>query len=79
MDFANKTSVFAPNTLKLTMKVEGWPFKSLQNSLAIVLDAASNEYNTQACNINSQTDSGGSLAWYVLNFCGVSMYLLKII
>eukprot|EP00026_Physarum_polycephalum_P000466 Phypoly_transcript_00467.p1 GENE.Phypoly_transcript_00467~~Phypoly_transcript_00467.p1 ORF type:complete len:1577 (+),score=152.41 Phypoly_transcript_00467:25-4731(+) len=72
--FANKTTSLAANTLKVNVNVKNWPFRSAQNYLAVILDAASAQQTTQACNLDSNTNSNGSLTWYVLTINGVAMY-----
>jgi hypothetical protein len=39
------------------------------------MDAASDQQATKSCNIDSSTNSNGSLTWYQLTINGVAMYL----
>jgi hypothetical protein len=41
VEFANITTVYPADTLKLTIIVEKWQFSSLANSLVIVMDSGS--------------------------------------
>lgn len=72
--FANQTNEYLPNTLKLTVAVLNWPFLSIDNSLALVLDASNPNQATQSCNIASETNEAGSLQWVQITINGQAMY-----
>lgn len=78
--FANKTTNYAANTIKLQVEVRNWPFKSLQNSLSLVFGAQrsdSKSANGADCEkFEIAEDSNGNLNSYMFYVNGVVMYPL---
>jgi len=70
---ANTTYAFPPNVLKVNVKVQNWPFKSINHSLAIV-------FETQMASLpngftqNSSTYESGSLSWFAMNADSISLF-----
>ncbi len=80
--FAGKATSFPPNTLKINFKVQGWPFKSLQNSMAMIMDAHYNVPTThteapKTC-YKASTDDSGNLKWFLMNVDDTEMYVLDL-
>jgi len=71
--FAGDTTAFAPNTIKLSITVVNWPFRSVQNSLAFILGSDTKQ-QTSKCNVDSGTDSSGNLQWFTITLNSTSMY-----
>lgn len=71
-EFAGTTTIYKAHTLKLNVRVHNWPFYSLSNNLAIVLD--SNNQEPSAC-VDQDEDESGSLRWVMVNVDDVSLYL----
>ncbi len=72
VSFANTTKQYAANSVKLNMIIENWPFKSIQNSLALILDSQNTQKHTQSC-IQSGKDISGNLVWFQITVNGVAM------
>ncbi len=72
--FANSSTNIAANSLKLNVRIQNWPFMSIDNSLVLVFNASSPNNPTSSCNINPGEDSSGSLQWSVVVINGVSLY-----
>lgn len=70
--FANTTTHYAANSVKLNMIIENWPFKSIQSSLALILDSQNNQQHAQPC-IQSGEDINGNLAWFQITVNGVAL------
>jgi len=68
--FADTPMSFAANTLKVNIKVRSWPFASVQNSLAFVMDAKSPAQGVSRSTLNSQ----GNVEWLMIEFEGYSLY-----
>jgi hypothetical protein len=76
MSFAGTISTFAPNTLKISVAIQNWPFLALTNSLAIIFDAgaSANSQNSKLC-LNAQASgNSGSLQWLLASIGDVSWY-----
>ncbi len=73
--FANETLALPSNTIKLNLNIQDWPFRSLQNNLAITYNSVGS--NQQPPCVSSQLDASGSLRWFIFTFSGVEMYLNK--
>jgi len=71
--FAETPLDFAANTLKVNIKVRSWPFTSVQNSLAFVMDAKSPSKATQQVS-RSSVDSSGNVEWLIITFEEYSLY-----
>jgi len=71
--FAGETTAFAPNTIKLSITIQNWPFSSLEHSLAFILRSDTKE-ETSKCNVDSGTDSSGNLQWVTVTINSTSMY-----
>jgi len=71
--FAETPIEFAANTLKVNIKVSSWPFTSVQNSLAFVMDAKSPSKATQQVS-RSSVDSSGNVEWLIITFEEYSLY-----
>lgn len=74
INFANVTTNYAANTLKLNVRIANWPFLTIANSLAIVFDAKNTDVKTESCNLNNH-DVNTDLQWFVVSINGTSMYL----
>lgn len=70
--FANVNTTYKANTLKLNVRVHDWPFYTISNNLAIVLD--SNNQESSVC-VNDEKDESGSLRWVMVNTDNISLYL----
>lgn len=73
---------FKKDTVKLQVRVQSWPFRSLQNSLLIIFETQSespNSNNNPDCQLvtSSSYDSNENLNWYSMNVEGVEMYLQR--
>ncbi len=75
MTFANVTTTYPQHTVKLGMRIENWPFRSLRNNLAIVLETNASADATKCQRVRSISDETGNLKWFTVNVEGVSMYL----
>ncbi len=76
VNFAGSAISIPANTLKITVKVNSWPFKSLTNSLSLemsAIPARSFDFSSSK-NVTSQVDPGGSLQWYMLNMAHQRVY-----
>ncbi len=77
--FANTITDYTAHTLKFNMKVKNWPFRSLQSSLAIVLDTQAQTQSENPCETTqSATDETGNLKWITISLNGVTVYLIAI-
>lgn len=75
MTFANVTTTYSPNTLKLYVTISNWPFRALANSLLLTLDSAASE---KATCINDNTKPGNeNLRWMMVVVDDVSLYPSK--
>jgi type IV secretory pathway VirB6-like protein len=85
--FANITKVYPANTLKLTVEVTSWGFKSISNKLIINFDTTPlqqqqqqqqqiNNNNKENNCIDSDHDGGGSLRWVAIQVGESTLYLL---
>jgi len=77
VQFANKTSMIAAHTMKLEIQVQNWPFKSLSNSLVILLSSRQNGssqiYDPTKIS-QTKIDSNGNLNWFIANTNGSEIY-----
>lgn len=78
MEFAKINTTFQPHSIKIGVRVNTWPFRSLSNSLHVVFadNAKMNTGNINpACvNVNDNTDESGSLRWLMVVMYNVSLY-----
>jgi len=75
IQFANETTVYSGNTIKLNVIISNWPFTSLENTLEVVMDARDAAQQASTCNIKSQSDpNSGSLQWITITINGEVMY-----
>jgi hypothetical protein len=75
LEFANTSTLYAANTLKLQIDINSWPFRALANFLEIVIDSSSTDPAQTTCVLN-QTDESSGLRWLlVVVVGGVSLYL----
>ncbi len=58
------------------MKILEWPFKSIQNTLALVLQAQDEQQQAKSCNFQSGNDTSGNLVWFQITVGGVAIYLI---
>jgi hypothetical protein len=72
--FANKTTNYQKNTLKLAVTVQNWPFYNLVNKLSIVMVSGSAN-GESVCTQSTQSDENGSLQWALLVIGSSSLYL----
>eukprot|EP00026_Physarum_polycephalum_P015775 Phypoly_transcript_16546.p1 GENE.Phypoly_transcript_16546~~Phypoly_transcript_16546.p1 ORF type:complete len:216 (+),score=36.38 Phypoly_transcript_16546:186-833(+) len=75
--FANTTSIFPANTLKLAIQIHDWPFQSLRNSLEIILGSKekSKSSTPDACTeFQATKDENQDLKWFTLNVNGNTLY-----
>eukprot|EP00026_Physarum_polycephalum_P002699 Phypoly_transcript_02707.p1 GENE.Phypoly_transcript_02707~~Phypoly_transcript_02707.p1 ORF type:complete len:863 (+),score=100.25 Phypoly_transcript_02707:263-2590(+) len=73
LTFAGNTTTFGPNTLKINVKIENWPFLALPNSLAIVLDSNAKNQENGGC-VNSHSSDSGNLLWILVVVGKESLY-----
>lgn len=73
INFANTSTTFTPDTIKLAIQVQLWPFYSLSNSLEIVME--SKDRDTESSCVTNEKDSSGNLRWLIVVVNGVSLYL----
>lgn len=80
IDFANISTTYEANTIKIAFKVQNWPFSALQNYLSIKFDSAASETseNEESC-MNGGTDEAGNLRWFMLYIGELALYLLAFI
>lgn len=71
--FADMSSHFAANTIKLAVQIRNWPFRSLQNSLALVLESNTSSDASQC--VKKNEDENANLKWFTINVDGVTLYL----
>eukprot|EP00026_Physarum_polycephalum_P000833 Phypoly_transcript_00834.p1 GENE.Phypoly_transcript_00834~~Phypoly_transcript_00834.p1 ORF type:complete len:1260 (+),score=134.49 Phypoly_transcript_00834:229-3780(+) len=75
VNFANTRTAYPPNTVKLSVRVRGWPFMGVTNSLGIVLNSPYTENATShvSC-VNHQEDESGNLRWFMVSINGTALY-----
>lgn len=73
INFANSTTSYAKNSVKLTIKVTNWAFRALAHSLQLVFNTKSAGQTSSTCS-NSETDSNGNLLWYSLIVDQTTLY-----
>ena len=68
VNFANKSQKESPGTVKLTIQIYNWDFKTIKNSLAVILEASGsqNAPSTSSCenSVFAQNDSQDNLRWF---------------
>lgn len=76
--FYNSTTSYPSNTLKFNLRVDGWPFNSINNKLDVEMEnELTNDNGVNTC--EAVTESGedeGHLLWWRISMNGVSVYLL---
>jgi hypothetical protein len=83
INFANQTTTYTTNSIKLSVQVQNWPFRALSNSLVLEFTTETNggtngnEINPKCIQVDSSTDSNSNLNWLLINVDGVIMYLTK--
>lgn len=70
-EFANTSTLYHENTIKVGIRVENWPFLSLANRLQILMD--SDAASEGAC-IRNQLDESGNTRWVVIMVGDVALY-----
>lgn len=73
-DFAETTTVYQPNSVKINLQIESWPFYALSNSLSIAFESANLDSKKNPC-YNQQVDESGSLRWFMITIDDHSLYL----
>eukprot|EP00026_Physarum_polycephalum_P002084 Phypoly_transcript_02088.p1 GENE.Phypoly_transcript_02088~~Phypoly_transcript_02088.p1 ORF type:complete len:970 (+),score=100.19 Phypoly_transcript_02088:343-2910(+) len=68
--FFSKTQTYSANTVKMNLKISGWPFRSLSNSLEAVIASAGAGEKGNVCSHSR----GPSVLWTTLSINGVSLY-----
>ncbi len=58
----------------MNVNIQNWPFYSIQNSLALILEAQNEQETTQSCNIVIGKDINGNTLWFQITIGGISMY-----
>eukprot|EP00026_Physarum_polycephalum_P008337 Phypoly_transcript_08419.p1 GENE.Phypoly_transcript_08419~~Phypoly_transcript_08419.p1 ORF type:complete len:234 (+),score=41.91 Phypoly_transcript_08419:794-1495(+) len=73
--FAQNSSTYAFNTIKLAIQIRLWPFRSLRNSLSIVFSSPQTSLSTSLCSqIDSNKDENNNLKWFAININGSTLY-----
>ena len=75
-DFAGNTTTFASNTIKVNVRIQRWPFKSLGNSLSISIDSNSEEDQRNSNCVDSFSSVDG-LKWITVTIGRVTLYPVK--
>lgn len=70
LELANITTTYQPQTLKVSVTVQYWPFMSMSNYLGVILD---NSGEINDC-VNNNGDDG-DLKWIMVTMGEVSLYL----
>lgn len=83
--FGGQSTLFPQHTLKINFGVSLWPFKTITNSLDIVMDNNAEVINNNNVNNNecggpvdgtvSNVDAVGNLLWMKTSLNGVASYL----
>ena len=61
--------------MKLTIKVQAWPFANIRNHLELVIQTDGNSTDQNSCpQTQSSADGSNNLQWFKLNVDGVSLY-----
>eukprot|EP00026_Physarum_polycephalum_P008205 Phypoly_transcript_08284.p1 GENE.Phypoly_transcript_08284~~Phypoly_transcript_08284.p1 ORF type:complete len:424 (+),score=25.25 Phypoly_transcript_08284:152-1423(+) len=69
--FHNKSKLYYANTLKMNVRISNWPFKSLSDTLEVIINIMGNGTGAQCSNVHS---NGPTLSWTLLSSDGVSLY-----
>lgn len=62
-----------PNAIKLSVKIQNWPFLSVDNFLGIVTNSTFDM--NEKIEVEKNTDERGSLLWVNFIIRGISLYL----
>jgi hypothetical protein len=71
--FYNETKTYAPNTMKMNVKITNWPFKAISNFLEVFVDSKAEEQDE--CKRDGKSHSSGpTVVWAKNSVNGVSIY-----
>jgi hypothetical protein len=77
ISFAGASTTYASNTLKLTIRIEDWPFAALTNSLVVSIAVIGFSLSLVGkCNNTSENGSNeqGSLRWFTIQSGAYTLY-----
>jgi hypothetical protein len=73
--FANTTTNYSANTIKMGIQIQNWPFKSLSNSLIVLFSATPSTSDENVCSsVDSSEDENDNLKWYTFTINGATLY-----
>eukprot|EP00026_Physarum_polycephalum_P015938 Phypoly_transcript_16743.p1 GENE.Phypoly_transcript_16743~~Phypoly_transcript_16743.p1 ORF type:complete len:175 (+),score=27.28 Phypoly_transcript_16743:23-526(+) len=75
--FANATTSFPPNTLKLAIQITNWPFQSIRDSLEIILgskDSSSQNVPDKCKLFEPGSDTNQNLKYFTFNVNGATLF-----
>lgn len=73
--FANETTAYTANSLKLSLNITNWPFKSSRNSLGLVFGASAITHEgSEAYNLRSGSYQTGDLKWLTVSTDNITLY-----
>eukprot|EP00026_Physarum_polycephalum_P003392 Phypoly_transcript_03403.p1 GENE.Phypoly_transcript_03403~~Phypoly_transcript_03403.p1 ORF type:complete len:406 (+),score=52.10 Phypoly_transcript_03403:1174-2391(+) len=73
VQFGNTTINVQPNSIKLSVEVINWPFKSVKNQLRVSLNVSA-EKSDPCSNLNSVSDNSGNIRWVELSVNQLTLY-----
>eukprot|EP00026_Physarum_polycephalum_P003012 Phypoly_transcript_03021.p1 GENE.Phypoly_transcript_03021~~Phypoly_transcript_03021.p1 ORF type:complete len:706 (+),score=47.82 Phypoly_transcript_03021:43-2118(+) len=76
LTFAGKVRTYSPNTVKINAVIQNWPFYSLSNFLAVIIDAnpiKSTDKDHTEC-VDSHEAINGNLKWIAVTASDVTLY-----
>lgn len=71
IQFADTTSIYQKHSIKISVKVQNWPFRSLRNVLSIDMESLSSNSDSSVCNSESSDEN---LRWILLSVGEYSLY-----
>jgi hypothetical protein len=73
VEFGGNTTTFMPNTIKISVMIQNWPFYSLDNSLLVIFNANAATQNDQSC-VDSYSTGNRDLEWITVSIGQVTLY-----
>jgi len=76
VDFAGEVMYLSAGTVKMTLTVQDWPFRSVVNTFGVVFNVAWRGDDVDSCGntVQPTVNSNGILSWLQISVANVAMY-----